>query len=105
MEIRPIIKVGCWVVLTEDGLWAMDSYTFKTKKDAIWEVASATLDPRPTPKVKRLSEGNYLYYPKDIDYGSYGNCYSIVKVSNKNVDDLNERLKQQWDDDPLSEYD
>ncbi|MGX1195803.1 hypothetical protein [Metabacillus sp. SLBN-84] len=32
MEQIPEINIGDWVVLTEDGLWAMDSYTFQNQE-------------------------------------------------------------------------
>lgn len=103
MEQMPEIKIGNWVVITEDGLWAMDSYTFKTKTQAIDDVSCATLDSRSTPKVKRLSKGDYLYYPKDVDYGTFGDSYNIKRVTEENINEVKEMLEMQWDDDPLDD--
>lgn len=103
MEQMPEIKIGDWVVITEDGLWAMDSYTFKTKAQAIDDVSCATLDPRGTPKVKRLSKGDYLYYPKDVDYGTFGDSYNIKRITEENLNEMREMLETQWNEDPLND--
>lgn len=105
MEQMPEIKIGDWVVVTEDGLWAMVDYTFKTKAQAIADVSCATLDARSTPKVKRLSKGDYLYYPKDVDYGTFGDSYNIKRVTKENLNEMRETLETQWNDDPLNDYD
>lgn len=102
MEQIPEINIGDWVVLTEDGLWAMDSYTFQTKKDAIEEVSAATLDTRTTPKVKRLSMGYYLYFPKDVDTGTFGESYGIRRVTDENIEYIRTILQEQWESDPLN---
>ncbi|WP_078598634.1 hypothetical protein [Evansella clarkii] len=105
MEQLPAIKIGDWVVITEDGLWAMNSYTFKTKAQAIDDVSCATLDVRKTPKVKRQSKGDYFYYPKDVDYGTFGDSYNIKRVTKENINEIKEMLEEQWKEDPLSNYD
>ena len=105
MEQMPEIKIGDWVVLTEDGLWAMIDYTFKTKAQAIGDVSCARLDARNTPKVKRLSKGDYLYYPKDVDYGTFGDSYNIKRVTKENLNEIREILESQWNDDSFDNYD
>lgn len=105
MEQKPAIHIGDWVVVTEDGLWAMGDYTFKTKAQAIEDVSCATLDSRRTPKVKRLSKGDYVYYPKDVDFGTFGDSYNIKKVTNENINELKEMLDAQWEDDRYDEGD
>lgn len=104
-EKCPILKENEWVVITEDGLWAMSEYSFKTKRDAIFEVSSAKLDSRNTPKVKRLSSGSYLYFPKDIDDGTFGETFTIKKVTKTNIAEIQSMLEEQWDYDPSIQYD
>lgn len=104
-EKCPVLKENEWVVITEDGLWAISEYSFKTKRDAIFEVSSAKLDSRNTPKVKRLSSGSYLYFPKDIDDGTFGETFTIKKVTKTNIAEIQSMLEEQWDYDPSIQYD
>ena len=96
-EKCPTLKIGDWIVLTEDGLWAMDSYIFKSKKDAIEKVSFATLDSRKTPRVKKVKSGYYEYLPKDVDYGTYGDVYNIIRVTEDNLDYLQAFLDDEWE--------
>lgn len=100
MDELPVFKIGEWVVITEDGIWAMDDFSFKTKAKAIEEVSIATLDSRNKPKVKRIMKGEYLYFPKDPDFGTFGEAYTIRKVTQENEGQLNALMKEQWDSDP-----
>lgn len=104
-EKCPVLKENEWVVITEDGLWAISEYSFKTKRDAIFEVSSAKLDSRKTPRVEKLSSGSYMYFPKDIDDGTFGESYAIKKVTKTNRADLQSMLQEQWDYDPSILYD
>lgn len=102
MEKCPVLKVNEWVVLTEDGLWTMlGNFTFKSKKEAIWDVSVATLDTRKTPKVEREYLGSYLYTPKDVDTGKFGEVYIIRKLTDENIEYFQTMLQDQWDDDVI----
>lgn len=83
------MKVGEWVEVSEDGLWVdciTEATTFKTKKEAIDSVETATLDDARVPRVKRITQGHYKYYPKNCDTGHYDSEYEIIKITPENIE-------------------
>ena len=107
--MKPIIKIGEWVALTEDGIWfssgSFNDCSYKSKGKVIEDLSCSYSDSRKTPKVKRLFSGEYCYYPKDSESGRLCEPITVRKVTESNVDYLNEMFNEQWENDPLSEYD
>ena len=90
------IKVGSWVLVDEDGLvkhLTKAVYSFPTKKEAIDEFGSRHLDARRSPKVLRLKEGHYCYIIKDCDTGHDGESVDVIKLTNENISQYREMLK------------
>lgn len=96
MGLTPKLKLGYWIVLREDGIWYMNEPQFRTKRDAIFEVSSATLDPRPTPKVVRIQEGVYDYTPRDVDSTGWKSVHGIIKLTELNITYYQGLLHDQW---------
>lgn len=96
------MKVGEWVAISEAGLW-VDIFddngrvSFPTKKEAIDSIASAKLDAAKKPNVRRISQGKYIYRPKDCDTGYYGEEYAVERVTEKNIENF-ESLAAELDD-------
>lgn len=90
--------VGRWIVIGEDGIWFSpfaDTYTFKTKTEAIEDVRSALLDERRIPKVKRCDSGEYIYTPKDVDSGRDGNTYYVVRITKNKAEHYRKMIQEQ----------
>lgn len=90
--------IGSWIVIGEDGIWFSpfdDTYTFKTKKDALEDVRSAVLDARTKAKVKRCGCGEYIYTPKDVDSGEDGDFYKIVRITKYNAEHYQKWIEEQ----------
>lgn len=87
-----------WVVFDEDGVFVLtDKVIHATKRDAIFEVSVARLDDNEKPKVKRLREGVYWYYPRDCDSGEYGDVYTIQRLdtcSEEQLRDIEAEIKE-----------
>ena len=91
----PEMKLNHWIVVSGHGLIGSgDDICFRTKADAIQEASSLFLDPRPTPKVKRMHAGSYEYFPKDVDTGEFRPSCDIIKLTPHNI----EQYKQMWRD-------
>lgn len=84
------MKVGEWVVYTEDGLWfghfGNTSPSYLTKKDAVDDVACASMDTRRTPKIRRTGPGSYVYTPKNPDTGMFCDEYFIERLTADNLE-------------------
>ena len=93
------LKPEFWVRIDESGVicdLTECKYTFKTKHDAIHELALDRCDARKTPKVFKMNAGYYLYQIKDMDTGLLGVPISIMKVTKSNFDNfINRRFKPQ----------
>lgn len=91
------LKIGAWVVLSEDGLW-WDPFNgeaaFARKSDAVSAVSNAMMDARRTPLIERLGPQNYMYHIKNCDSGKFDREYQILKVTKENFDEL-EKLTQE----------
>lgn len=91
------MKIGEWVAICDDGLWVScfdEKASFDTKREAIDDISNAKLDSRKTPKVKRLASGVYEYFPKDCDYGTFGESFIIEKITVDNIDQMKELFNQ-----------
>lgn len=97
------IKIGEWLAYSSGYVyWERDDKaTFPTKKEAIEHVSSMRLDARPTPRIKRVCKGCYIYTPKDCDTGEYSEEFYIERVTPKNHDEFKELVDGQIDEDPL----
>lgn len=93
-----LLKIGEWVAIDEDGIrecsTGVDVVSYNTKKEAIQEIQFSKMDARNTPKVKRIRKGVYEYFPKDCDYGTFGESFLIKQVTNDNLEELEEMA--QW---------
>lgn len=82
------IKLNEWVIYGEDGLYfndEADTASFKTKAHAVDTVAGMRLDVRPRPKIKRIRKGWYEYFPKDVGTHSFGDVYTVERVTKENI--------------------
>lgn len=84
-----MIKLNEWIVVGDVEIWfsifAEDKCSFKTKAEAINDVSCSKIDARKTPKVKRISTGEYVYSPKDCDTGTFGESFQIIKITETNL--------------------
>lgn len=91
-EILQEIKPGCWVVFTIDGLrfrcFGAESFVFNTKKEAIADVGDAHLDGRKHRTVRRICAGRYEYDLPDCDDPTVRHCFSIIKVTARNLEEI-----------------
>lgn len=89
---------GKWVVFTEDGAFApLGNVWYATKREAVEVCSGMTLDPRPTPKVERISKGHYIYRSKDVDHPSqWGEEFTIKHQSVLNQDELDNVIETQY---------
>lgn len=87
-----------WVVFDEDSVFVLTVVVIHpTKRDAINEVSVARLDSNDKPKVERVREGVYWYYPRDCDSGEYGDTYTIQRLdtcSEAQLSDVEETIKE-----------
>lgn len=96
VEQMPILEVNKWIIVSEEGIWMdMEEYQYPTKKEAIWAISCAELDSRKTPKIKRICKGSYEYYPKDCDDGTFGENYNILRITEENINKMQELIENQ----------
>lgn len=90
------LEVGRWIAYEEGYMYynpyEEDSFSFKTKREAIREVSDLKLDSRSTPKVKRVAPGVYEYSPKDVDTGQFRESICIERLTDENIDGFKEFL-------------
>lgn len=80
---KRILHSGKWVVLGEGGLFAAgDTLEWRNKKSAVSAIFAHLDDPGKVPMVRKMSAGEYVYFPKNKVTGRYeSDTYRILRLT------------------------
>lgn len=94
---KRLLHSGEWVVVSDTGLYTEGStIAWPNKKSAVDAISTHLLDPSPSPMIRRMAAGEYIYFPKNYRTGRYEKTtYSIIKLTKNSAQKYTQQLQAQ----------
>jgi len=93
--------INKWICITDDGIWEStieDKISWDKKKDLLCDTSSAREDSSKRLKVKKIDVGHYIYSPKDCDGIRHYGEFTLVRITQENIDRYKELIDNYFDE-------